>query len=59
MTEADVHKGYLILVNYQNAFTFDTDFVIQPFYGNRNNSYKLRDTLVPHSTRTRWIGAIR
>ena len=46
MTEADVHKGYLILVNYQNAFTFDTDFVIQPFYGNRNNSYKLRDTLV-------------
>ncbi|MBQ8510595.1 MAG: M15 family metallopeptidase [Clostridia bacterium] len=45
-TEADMHKGYLILVNYQNAYSFDTDFKIQTFYGNRNKSYKLRDTLV-------------
>ncbi len=46
MREADLHKGYLILVNYQNPYSFDTDFKIQPFYGNRTKSYKLRDTKV-------------
>ena len=45
-TEADMHKGYQILVNYQNEYTFEGDFDIQPFYGNKNLSYKVRDTLV-------------
>lgn len=45
-SEADMHKGYLILVNYQNAYSFETNFKIQPFYGNKNRSYKIRDTLV-------------
>lgn len=43
----DLHSGYQILVNYQNAFVFDSsDFVIKTFYGNKNKSYKVRDTLV-------------
>ena len=46
MSASAMHKGYLILVNYQNAYTFETDFKIQPFYGNKNSSYKLRDTIV-------------
>ena len=46
MSASAMHKGYLILVNYQNAYTFETDFKIQPFYGNKNSSYKLRDTVV-------------
>ncbi|MCI8388566.1 MAG: hypothetical protein HFE63_08900 [Clostridiales bacterium] len=46
MTEEDMHKGYLILVNYQNAYSFNTDFKIQPFYGNTNKKYRLRDSLV-------------
>lgn len=45
-TEADIHKGYQILVNYQNEYKFDGDFNIKPFYGNKNLSYKVRDTLV-------------
>ncbi len=45
-TEADIHKGYQILVNYQNPFTFDSGIKLQTFYGNRNSSYKIRDTLV-------------
>lgn len=47
MTLDDLHSGYQILVNYQNAFVFDSSkFVIKPFYGNKNLSYKVRDTLV-------------
>lgn len=46
MSEADIHKGYQILVNYQNEYTFDAGFNIKPFYGNKNLSYKVRDTLV-------------
>ena len=43
----DLHSGYQILVNYQNAFVFDASkFVLKPFYGNKNLSYKVRDTLV-------------
>lgn len=43
----ELHSGYQILVNYQNAFVFDSsDFVIKTFYGNKNKSYKVRDTLV-------------
>lgn len=49
-TEADIHKGYLILVNYQNEYTFDGGFTIKPFYGNKNTSYKVRDTLVSFDT---------
>ncbi len=45
-TAGDVHKGYQILVNYQNEYTFDGDFDIKPFYGNKNTSYKVSDTLV-------------
>ena len=50
MTEADIHKGYQILVNYQNEYTFDGGFTIKPFYGNKNLSYKVRDTLVSFDT---------
>lgn len=43
----DLHSGYQILVNYQNAFVFESSkFVLKPFYGNKNTSYKVRDTLV-------------
>ncbi len=45
-TAADVHKGYLILVNYQNAYDFNGGFNLKPIYGNKNRSYKVRDTLV-------------
>ncbi len=38
----DLHNGYQILVNYQNAFVFDTsEFKLKPFYGNKNSSYKV------------------
>ena len=46
MSQADMHKGYLILVNYQNAYSFDTDFKMKTIYGNKNLCYKVRDTLV-------------
>lgn len=43
----DLHSGYQILVNYQNAFVFESsNFTIKTFYGNKNSSYKVRDTLV-------------
>lgn len=43
----ELHNGYQILVNYQNAFVFESSkFNIKPFYGNKNTSYKVRDTLV-------------
>lgn len=43
----DLHSGYQILVNYQNAFVFESsNFTIKTFYGNKNTSYKVRDTLV-------------
>ncbi len=45
-TAADVHKGYQILVNYQNEYTFDGGFDIKTFYGNKSSSYKVKDTLV-------------
>lgn len=45
-TATDVHSGYQILVNYQNEYTFEGDFDIKPFYGNKNQSYKVKDTLV-------------
>ena len=45
-TAADVHKGYQILVNYQNEYTFEGDFDIKPFYGNKTKAYKVKDTLV-------------
>lgn len=50
-TAADVHKGYLLLVNYQNEYNFEGGFSIKPFYGNKNTSYKVRDTLVSFDTR--------
>ena len=45
-TAEDIHKGYLLLVNYQNEYTFNGGFNIKSFYGNKNTSYKVRDTLV-------------
>lgn len=43
----DLHSGYQILVNYQNAFVFDSsDFKIKTFYGNKNRSYKISGTNV-------------
>ncbi|MBE6612287.1 MAG: D-alanyl-D-alanine carboxypeptidase family protein [Ruminococcaceae bacterium] len=51
-TAADVHKGYLILVNYQNAFDFESGFKLIPIYGNKNLSYKVRDTIIQLETTT-------
>lgn len=41
MSEADVHRGYLLLINGDNEYTFDGGFTIQDFYGNKSDSYKL------------------
>ncbi len=46
LTEADVHKGYQILVNYQNIYNFDGGFNIISFYGNKNRNYKVADVYV-------------
>lgn len=45
-TAEDVHRGYLILVNYQHEFTFDAGFNIKSIYAQKNKCYKVRDTLV-------------
>ena len=42
MSEADVHRGYLLLINGENEYNFDGGFTIQKFYGNKSDSYKLR-----------------
>ncbi len=41
MTEADVHRGYLLLINGDNEYNFDGGFTIQDFRGNMSGSYKL------------------
>ena len=45
-TAEDVHRGYLILVNYQHEFSFDAGFNIKSIYAHKNKCYKVRDTLV-------------
>ena len=44
MTEADVHRGYLLLINGDNEYNFDGGFTLQDFYGNMSSSYKLGRT---------------
>ncbi len=40
-TEADMHRGYLLLINGDNEYNFDGGFTIQPFLGNKTSSYNL------------------
>ena len=41
---ADVHRGYLLLINGEHEYTFDGGFTLQNFYGNKSDSYKLSGT---------------
>lgn len=41
MTEADMHRGYLLLINGDNEYNFDGGFTVQDFRGNMSSSYKL------------------
>ncbi|MBO5274456.1 MAG: M15 family metallopeptidase, partial [Clostridia bacterium] len=44
-TEADLHSGSLILVNYENDYVEPVGFKTVPLYGNKNSSYKLSSAL--------------
>ncbi len=44
-TEAELHTGSLILVNYENDYVEPANFKTVPLYGNRNSSYKLSSAL--------------
>ncbi len=43
-TEADVHRGYQILVNYQNAYNFDGGFTFGTLFSAKNGCYKVSNT---------------
>lgn len=44
-TEADLHTGSLILVNYENDYVEPENFETISLYGNKNSSYKLSSAL--------------
>ncbi len=43
-TAEDVHRGYQILVNYQNPYNFDGGFKLGTLYGAKNGCYKVSNT---------------
>ena len=43
-TAEDVHRGYQILVNYQNAYNFDGGFEFATLYSAKNGNYKVSNT---------------
>ncbi len=43
-TAEDVHRGYQILVNYQNAYNFDGGFTFGTLYSMKNGNYKVSNT---------------
>lgn len=43
-TADDVHRGYQILVNYQNAYNFDGGFTFGTLYSMKNGNYKVSNT---------------
>ena len=43
-TAEDVHRGYQILVNYQNAYNFDGGFKLSTLYGAKNGCFKVSNT---------------
>ncbi len=43
-TEADVHRGYQILVNYQNAYSFDGGFTFGTLFSSKNGCFKVSNT---------------
>lgn len=41
MTDADVHKGYQLLINYQYPYTFDGDYEMKTLFSAKNGCYKV------------------
>ena len=54
MTEAEMHRGYLLLINGENGYNFDGGFTIQPFLGNKTNSYNLGGNYSLDATAMTW-----
>ena len=42
--EADIHRGYQILINYQNQYNFDGGFEFKPLYYSKNGCFKVSNT---------------